>query len=125
LDASRGENQTCRKLAYFAPRKSLWIQRRAFLVTSAFSWFISFITLSLVLRSVTMTLPAGWCWINCERSKQATARALGSLDVSKVVMRTLRICIRRHISTAVVPYFKRNNQKTIINILVFFCSVVS
>ena len=95
------------------------------MVTSAFSWFISFITLSLVLRSVTMTLPAGWCWINCERSKQATARALGSLDVSKIVMRTLRICIRRHISTAVVPYFKRNNKKkTIINILVLFCSGV-
>ncbi|KAJ6433808.1 hypothetical protein OIU84_017500, partial [Salix udensis] len=37
-----------------------------------------------------MTRPAGWCWINCERSKQETARALGSLDVSKIVMRTLR-----------------------------------
>ncbi|KAJ6379626.1 hypothetical protein OIU76_016300 [Salix suchowensis] len=54
-----------------------------------------------------MTRPAGWCWINCERSKQETARALGSLDVSKIVMRTLRICIGRHL---LVPYFKRESK---------------
>ena len=71
------------------------MQSRAFLVTSGFSWFISFITLSLALRSVTMIRPAGWYWMNCERSKQATARALGSLDVSKIVMRTLKICNKR------------------------------
>lgn len=42
-----------------------------------------------------MIRPAGWYWMNCERSKQATARALGSLDVSKIVMRTLKICNKR------------------------------
>lgn len=68
------------------------MQSSAFLVTSAFSWFISFITRSLALRSATMIRPEGWCWMNCERSKQATARVLGSLEVSKIVIRTFRIC---------------------------------
>lgn len=108
---NRKRIQACKKLAYFAPRKSLWMQSNAFLVTSVFSWFINFITRSLALRSVTMTRPAGWYWINCERSKQATARARGSLDVSKIVKRTLRIWERRlYVSIAKILYFFIQND---------------
>lgn len=80
---------------------------KAFLVTSAFSWFNSFIARSLALRSVTITRPAGWHWMNCDRSKQATASVLGSVDVSKIVIRTLRICIPNsvHQSCIVVIVF--------------------
>jgi len=67
----------------------------AFLVTSAFSWFISFITRSFALRSATITLPAAWYCMNCEISKHATANDLGSLEVSRIVRRTLSICVHK------------------------------
>ena len=61
-------SQACRKLAYFAPRKSLCTQSSAFFCTSVFSWFMSFMTRSLALRSATTIRPDGWYWRNCERS---------------------------------------------------------
>ncbi|CAA0384482.1 unnamed protein product [Arabidopsis thaliana] len=77
-------DQDCKKLAYLAPRNNLWMHKRAFLVTSAFSWFISFITRSFALRSVTITLHAAWYCMNCDRSKYATANDIRSLDVSSI-----------------------------------------
>ena len=61
-------SQAWRKLAYFAPRKSLCTQSSAFFLTSVFSWFMSFMTRSLALRSATTIRPHGWYWRNCERS---------------------------------------------------------
>ena len=80
-------DQDCKKLAYLAPMNSLWMHKRAFLVTSAFSWFISFITRSFALRSVTINLHAAWYCMNCDRSKYATANDIGSLDVSSILRR--------------------------------------
>jgi len=105
--------QDCKKLAYLAPNKSLWMHNKAFFVTSAFSWFISFITRSLAFRLFTISLPDGWYWINCERSKQATARDLGSLDVSKMVIRTRKICSYKQ----VLSIWDKNITATTINMV--------
>ncbi|XP_023638888.1 probable disease resistance protein RPP1 [Capsella rubella] len=83
-----GYNKKWKIGEWVSPRKDLQFLRKPLDAQEGVLGDLSVVvTRSFALRAVTITLPAAWYCMNCERSKHATANDLGSLDVSSIVRR--------------------------------------